>query len=172
VGRRVRGVVVLVLVAALCTPLGAGGVVVALRTADGDPVPLAGQGATAITVGTLYAITVMVPITDAVLLSCDVTIQGGAWDNDQLLPLQPMNKLAWVFVRQDGELVTPEDSLDTPTAGTCRFEASGIFRATESGSYRIEVSYNDETLGEPLALVYGFEAAVPSPTAGPSKTPS
>jgi hypothetical protein len=158
VGRRVRGVVVLVLVAALCTPLGAGDVVVALRTADGDPVPLAGQGATEIIVGTLYALTVMVPITDAVLLSCDVTIEGGPWDNDQLQPLQPMNKLLWVLVRQDGELVKPEDALDTPTAGTCRFEASGIFRATEIGSYRIEVSYNDETLAAPMALTYRFEA--------------
>jgi hypothetical protein len=159
VRRRVARALVFVIVAVLRAPLaGAGAVVVALRTADGDPVALAEDGATPIAVGTLYSLSAVIPLTDAAALTCDITIQGRPWDNDQILPLQPMNKLLWVLVREDGEVVKAEDALDTATAGICRFEAVGIFRATESGTYRIDVRYGDETLAEPLVLTYLFDA--------------
>jgi hypothetical protein len=103
-----------------------------------------------IAVRTLYAIYLTVPITDCFVLSCDIRILGGPWDNDLLLPLQPMSKLVWNLYRADDTLVAPEDPLSFADAGICRFVASGIFRATESGDYRITVTYRDERLEAPV----------------------
>lgn len=110
----------------------------------------------AIAVRTLYAIYVTIPISDCFELWCDIRILGERWDNDVLLPLQPMSKLVWNLLREDDTVVTAEelgqvDSLDPEddplsfaNTGICRFVASGIFRATVPGDYRIVVTYWDE----------------------------
>jgi hypothetical protein len=109
-----------------------------------------------IAVRTLYAIYVTIPISDCFDLWCDIRILGERWDNDVLLPLQPMSKLVWNLHRADDTVVTAEelaraepldpdeDPLSFANTGICRFVASGIFRATEPGSYKITVTYWDE----------------------------
>lgn len=90
---------------------------------------------------TLYSLYFTIPVTDCFILTAEVLIEGQAWDNDQLLPLQPMNKLVWKEDYDEWSLV-----------------AAGIFRATERGLFRVRVSYQDEQLEEPLVQELVFRA--------------
>ena len=156
-----RGLWLVALATALGLPrgLGACGMQYLLESTPGVAAQEIAAGlTTTISLRTLYTVYFTIPVTDCFLLSCDVRIEGQAWDNGEVIPLQPMNKLVWVLLDQQGEQVTPEDRLEIGVAGTCRFSAAGIFRATESGTYQVTVTYRDESLAEPLVEVLAFEA--------------
>lgn len=97
-----------------------------------------------ILVRTLYNLCVAIPITECFVLSCDVRIAGQPWDNDRLVALQPMNKWVW---KEDYE-----------TYADHALVAAGIFRAPETGSFEVVVTYGDESMDSPRVYRLPFVA--------------
>jgi hypothetical protein len=129
-GARIVTLILSMLLAARALP--ACGIELSLEAPTGGPLALGSGKPVRITPRTLYTLVLTIPITSCFRLAADVRVDGRAWDNEIVQPLQPMNRLVW-----------REDEAKFALVASC------IFRATDRGAYRVVVIYGDESMGAP-----------------------